>query len=131
MRIDKYLWCVRIFKTRNLASKACDLGKIRINDQLAKASRIVKINDTIKVKKNYIEYNYQILDFPLSRVGAPLVLNYCKDLTPNSELEKLNLLRLNWTAQRDPGTGRPTKKERRNLDDFFDENEILDEDDLI
>lgn len=127
MRLDKYLWFVRIFKTRTIATKACNTSKISINDKSCKASRVVKEGDVLNVKKNGIVYSFKILGFPKSRVGAKLVEEYRKDLTPQSELDKLLMIRAKFIPIRDAGTGRPTKKERRDMEDFFSDDEIFDE----
>ena len=126
MRIDKYLWYVRIFKTRTIATKACEHSKIIVNNSKAKASREIKLGDTIVVKKNYIEYQYKVLDFPKSRVGAKLVTLHILDQTSPAELEKLRALHSTFSPLRDAGSGRPTKKDRRDLDGFLTEDEIID-----
>jgi ribosome-associated heat shock protein Hsp15 len=118
MRIDKFLWCVRFFKTRNLATEACKTGKIKMDGQPLKPSREVFIGQQITVRKEQIDYVIEVLAFPESRVGAKLTGLYIKDCTPPENLEKLDLLKYAKDYYRKKGTGRPTKKDRRDLDDF-------------
>lgn len=119
VRIDKWLWAVRLFKTRSLASKACDDGKILIQDKPVKASRIVRAGDRISVKRTGITLQVEVIEAIEKRVGAKAVINHCKDLTPAADIEAFRTRATRMTVYRDPGTGRPTKKERRALDDFF------------
>ena len=93
MRVDKYLWCVRYYKTRSLATKACNLERVAVNGQKAKASRDVHPTDEIEIRKNQIDYKIKVLDLPKSRVGAKLVGLYMVDITPAENLEKLELLK--------------------------------------
>ncbi len=120
MRIDKYLWCVRYFKTRSIATNACKKGHVRVNGDIVKPSRDVYPTDKIEVRKNQINYIIEVLDLPPSRVGAKLVNIYLTDITPKENLEKLDLLKYSQDYYRKKGTGRPTKKDRRELDDWFD-----------
>ncbi len=120
MRIDKYLWCVRYLKTRNIATQACRKGAVRINGDTVKPSREVYPGDTITVRKNQIKYEMKVLDIPESRVGAKLVDLYRQDTTPKEEFEANELLQYAKTHYRKHGLGRPTKKDRRDLDDFKD-----------
>ena len=119
MRIDKYLWAVRVFKTRSLASEACRKGKVSVDDMPAKASRMVSEGDVIEVKKMPVIYSYKVLDPIEKRVGAKIVDNYVENITPEEELQKLEM-KDDFFVKRDRGTGRPTKKERRLLDDLLD-----------
>ena len=119
MRIDKYLWAVRIFKTRSLATEACKKGKITINEFPVKPSREVKAGEKIQVKKNPVNYLYQVIEPLEKRVSAKLVENYIKDITPADELLKLEMANMAY-VKRDRGAGRPTKKERRILDNLFE-----------
>ena len=128
MRIDKYLWCIRYYKTRNMATEACKKNQITVNDQLAKASREVFPTDKITVRKNQITYILRVLDIPENRVGAKLVDIYRKDETPAEAFEHLELLRLAKDHYRKTGTGRPTKKDRRDLDDYETSNDEFEED---
>lgn len=123
MRIDKYLWCIRYFKTRSIASTACKKGHIKVNDTTAKPSREVYATDKIIVRKDQVNYSITVLDIPPSRVGAKLVDIYRKDTTPSSEFDTQELLKLAKDHYRKKGTGRPTKKDRRDLDDIYKENE--------
>ncbi|MHA6279918.1 RNA-binding S4 domain-containing protein [Salinimicrobium sp. CAU 1759] len=123
MRVDKFLWCVRYYKTRSIATEACKQGKVRVNDALVKPSREVYAADKLTVRKNQINYELEVLDLPKSRVGAKLVNLYVNDITPKEELEKRELLRYSQDYYRKKGTGRPTKKDRRELDDWFDVEE--------
>lgn len=121
MRIDKYLWCVRFFKTRSIATEACKQGKIRINDGVAKPAREVFPADMVSIRKNQINYKIEVLDLPASRVGAKLTNLYMNDITPKENFEKLELLKYSKDHYRKKGTGRPTKKDRRDLDDFAED----------
>jgi ribosome-associated heat shock protein Hsp15 len=120
MRVDKYLWCVRYFKTRSIATTACKKGQVKINGVAVKPSRDVYATDKIEVRKNQINYIIEVLDLPPSRVGAKLVSIYLTDITPKENLEKLDLLKYSKDYYRKKGSGRPTKKDRRELDDWFD-----------
>ena len=123
MRIDKYLWCVRYYKTRTLATTACKKGQIRINDEIVKPSREVYTLDKIDVRKNQINYKLAVNDFPESRVSAKLVDIYRTDITPKEAFETQDLLKYSRDYYRMKGVGRPTKKDRRDIDGFQDENE--------
>ena len=122
MRIDKYLWCIRIFKTRSLATTACKKGQIKIDDKNVKPSKEVFGNELILVRKNQINYQIKVLDLPESRVGAKLVDLYRKDITPKEEFEKTALLKFAKDYYRKKGTGRPTKKDRRDIDNYYQED---------
>ncbi|RWX02598.1 RNA-binding S4 domain-containing protein [Flavobacterium cerinum] len=118
MRIDKYLWCVRYYKTRSIATQACQKGHITVNGQQAKPSREVFPTDKITVRRDQIKYMITVLDIPANRVGPKLVDIYRKDETPQESFEHLELLKLSKAHYRTTGTGRPTKKDRRDLDDY-------------
>ncbi len=118
MRIDKYLWTVRYFKTRNLATVACKKGQVKVNDANAKPSKEVFVGEKISVRKNQINFELIVLDIPPSRVGAKLVDMYRKDTTPASAFENQELLKASKEYYRKKGTGRPTKKDRRDIDDY-------------
>ncbi|REJ83537.1 MAG: RNA-binding S4 domain-containing protein [Bacteroidetes bacterium] len=120
-RVDKWLWCVRIFKTRSIATQACEQGKILINDQPAKASRVVRENDIVSFRRQGLTRKYKVLALPKSRIGAKLLPDYMTELTDPAELEAYFARTKRVTIFRDPGTGRPTKRERRALDDFLDD----------
>ncbi|MCF8714922.1 RNA-binding S4 domain-containing protein [Joostella atrarenae] len=118
MRIDKYLWCIRYFKTRSIATEACKKGHVKINDQKVKPSRDVFPTDKIELRKNQINYQIKVLDLPDSRVGAKIVDIYRKDITPKEAFEHADLLKYSKDYYRKKGTGRPTKKDRRDIDDY-------------
>lgn len=118
MRVDKYLWCTRYYKTRSIATQACQKGHITVNGQQAKPSRDVFAGDKITVRRDQINYILSVLDIPANRVGPKLVDIYRKDETPPESFEHLELLRLSKEHYRARGTGRPTKKDRRDLDDY-------------
>ena len=122
MRIDKFLWCLRYFKTRNIATTACKKGHVKVNGVVVKPSREVYPMDEIMVRKNQINYQLKINDIPPNRVGAKLVDIYRVDITPKEEFEAQELLKYSKDYYRKKGTGRPTKKDRRNIEDFLDEN---------
>ena len=123
MRIDKYLWCVRYFKTRSLATTACKKGHVKVNGDVAKPSRDVFPTDAVQVRKEQINYTFTINDIPPSRVGAKLVDIYRVDTTPKEAFEAQDLLKYSKDYYRKKGTGRPTKKDRRDIDDYQIENE--------
>lgn len=120
IRLDKYLWAVRIFKTRSDAADAVRNNKVTVNGSYAKSSREVKLGDVIAVRKQQVTYSYKVLDLVSSRQPAKNVPLYCLDITPQEELAKLNVPRETIFVFRDRGTGRPTKKERRELDSLMD-----------
>ncbi|MDE3744098.1 RNA-binding S4 domain-containing protein [Maribacter polysaccharolyticus] len=121
MRIDKYLWHTRYFKTRNIASTACKKGQVKVNGQVVKPSREVYPSDEITVRKNQINLQFTILDIPSNRIGAKLVDMYRKDTTPKEAFENEELLKYAKSYYRKKGTGRPTKKDRREIDDYLDD----------
>jgi ribosome-associated heat shock protein Hsp15 len=123
MRIDKFLWCVRYFKTRSLATEACNKGHLKVNNAVVKASKDIFMGDTISIRKNQIYYSFEIVGMPTTRMGAKLVPLYIKDTTPIEELERLELIKYSQDYYRNKGAGRPTKKDRRDLEDFTDEND--------
>ncbi len=118
-RIDKYLWSVRVFKTRSDAADACKSGRVIVNDIEAKPSREVKSGDVIEVRKLNIHYKYRVLELVANRQPASKVPVYAEDITPDSELEKLNAPKESISVYREKGMGRPTKRERRKLDDLM------------
>lgn len=121
MRIDKYLWCVRYFKTRNIATTACKKGHIKVNNSVVKPSREVYPTDQITVRKNQVNYQLTVNDIPPNRVGAKLVDIYRTDTTPKEEFEAQELLKYSKDYYRKKGEGRPTKKDRRDIDDYLDD----------
>jgi ribosome-associated heat shock protein Hsp15 len=120
MRIDKYLWCIRVFKTRTLAAANCKAEKVWVNNELTKASRELRLGDVIKVRKGPIHFSFKALAFPTSRIGAKLVTTYALDVTTKEEIEKMERIKLQMQEVRPRGLGRPTKKDRRELEEFFD-----------
>ena len=121
MRIDKYLWCVRYYKTRTLATTACKKGQVRVNQEIVKPSREVYPQDIIELRKDQIKYKLAVNDIPESRVGAKLVDIYRTDTTPKEQFEAQELLKYSKDYYRKKGVGRPTKKDRRDIDGFTDE----------
>lgn len=120
VRIDKWLWAVRIFKTRSQATEACKKGHVSVDDLPVKASRVVHVGETVKVRKPPISRSFRILGLAEKRMGAKLVADFVEDVTPAEELELLEMQKHMRWSERDRGTGRPTKKDRRELDEFFD-----------
>ncbi|WP_295935515.1 RNA-binding S4 domain-containing protein [uncultured Alistipes sp.] len=120
IRLDKYLWAVRIFKTRSDAADAIRNNKVLVNDSYAKPSREVKEGDVISVRKIQVTYSYKVLDLVSSRQPAKNVPLYILNVTPQEELDKLNVPRETIFVFRDRGTGRPTKKERRDMEGLMD-----------
>ena len=118
MRIDKYLWCIRVFKTRNLASNACKKGHVKIDGVNVKPSKDIFGDEKISVRKNQINHLSKVLDIPTSRIGAKLVDLYRKDLTDKEQFEKTELLKFAKDYYRKKGLGRPTKKDRRDIDGY-------------
>lgn len=122
VRIDKFLWAVRIYKTRSVASEECRKGRILIREIAAKPSRTIIKDEIITVRKPPVNFVYRIIEPIENRVGAKLVANYIEDLTPESEKIKLDLTHAGGVIYRQKGTGRPTKKERRLIDKFRHDN---------
>ncbi|WP_435625118.1 RNA-binding S4 domain-containing protein [Flagellimonas sp.] len=123
MRIDKFLWCIRYYKTRSIATEAVKKGQVRVNGDIIKPSREVFPMDQVVVRKNQIDYLFTILDIPESRVGAKLVDVYRKDTTPKEAFEHNELLRFAKDYYRKKGLGRPTKKDRRDIDDYLEDSD--------
>ncbi|HKM92151.1 MAG TPA: RNA-binding S4 domain-containing protein [Prolixibacteraceae bacterium] len=119
VRIDKWLWAVRLFKTRSLASEACRKGKVKINAASVKPSREIKAGDEIHVVKNPVTYHYKVLDITEKRMGAKLVPDFVEDITPPENLEIIEMQKNMQWSNRDKGAGRPTKKERREIDQLL------------
>lgn len=120
VRLDKYLWAVRIFKTRSDAADAVRNNRVLVNDAYAKPSREVKVGDVITVKRTLVTYTYRVKDLIQNRQPAAKVVDFCENITPQSELDKLNKPRETIFVFRERGTGRPTKKERREIDALMD-----------
>lgn len=118
VRIDKWLWAVRIFKTRTIASDACKKGRVMIKDVSVKPSRMIKVGEIIQVRKPPITFSFKVLDLSESRMNAKLVPQFMENVTPPEQYEVLELNKIAGFVDRQRGTGRPTKKERRDLEQF-------------
>ena len=138
VRIDKWLWATRIFKTRTIASDACKKGRVTIKGQNVKPSHGIRVGQVVEVRKPPVTYSFEVLGLIENRVGAKLVPNYLKNVTSRDQLELLEMVKISGVVNRQKGLGRPTKKEGRELaqftetaffgfddfdDDFFDEDE--------
>ncbi len=123
VRVDKWLWAVRVYKTRSMATEAVKKGRVFIENMPVKASRVVKVGDVVNVRKSPVTYSYKVLKLAGKRMGAKLVDDFVEDVTPREELEILEVQKNMGWFNRQRGTGRPTKKERRDLDDFFQGDE--------
>jgi ribosome-associated heat shock protein Hsp15 len=119
VRIDKYLWSIRVYKTRTEATDACKGGKVRVNGADTKPSKTVKKGDTIVARKGAVVYTYKVLELVDKRQGAKLVSQYAENLTPEEELAKLRAPVETFFLKRDRGAGRPTKKDRRQMDELW------------
>ena len=126
VRVDKYLWAMRIYKTRSIAADACKNGRISMNGLQLKPSRTFKVGDVFNVRKGPITYTYRVLQLTENRLGAKLVPEYMRDETSPQQLELLELARMAGNGGRDRGMGRPTKKDRRDIEVFMSDN-YLDE----
>ena len=124
-RIDKWLWAARIYKTRTLATDASRNGRISINGQQVKASRTVKVGDTVGVRKPPVTYSFRVLQTIEKRVGAKLLPQILENVTPPEQYEILEMSRISGFVDRARGTGRPTKKERRAIDDYADQTPVF------
>jgi len=120
VRIDKYLWCIRVFKSRSLATDACDGGKVKIEGSSIKPSRHVKAGEVITVQQGYVKRAFKVVELLEKRVSAPLVKNYAIDVTPQEELDKLKTERYVSYMGKFKGSGRPTKRDRRMIDKITD-----------
>lgn len=124
VRIDKWLWAVRIYKTRSMATEACKTGRVKIDDQAVKASRNLKIGDVIAIHQNPLNKVVKVKAFLTNRVSAKLVVDYLEDLTSPEEYERVQMIRdLNW-ERRPRGLGRPTKQDRRQIDELKSYGEV-------
>jgi ribosome-associated heat shock protein Hsp15 len=119
-RLDKFVWCVRLTKTRTLATELVQKGKIRLNGSGAKPSREVKIGDTVSILRNNATFSYKIRELLDKRVGAKLVQDYLIDVTDPQELEKFRNYQEAQSVYREYGTGRPSRKDRDDLESFFE-----------
>ena len=120
VRLDKYLWSIRAYKTRSEATTACNGGKVRLNGADVKPSKAVKVGDVIVVRKGPVTYTYKAIALIDKRQGPKLVSQYAENLTPQEELDKLRAPVETFFLKRDRGTGRPTKKDRRQMDDLWE-----------
>lgn len=120
-RIDKWLWAVRIYKTRSIAAEACKKGHISIGDRTAKPAHNIRVGDIVNVKKAPITYSFRVLKCAENRVGAKLVPELMENITSQEQYEILEMSKVSGFIGRQRGTGRPTKKERRDLDTFVEE----------
>lgn len=139
VRIDKWLWAMRIFKTRTIATEACKKGRVSVGNALAKPSRTIKVGDIIQVRKPPVTYSFKVLALTENRLGAKLVPEYMENVTPRSELDLLEVVKISGFVDRRKGLGRPTKREGRDLARFveessgwdFDWDDLDDEDDYM
>lgn len=135
-RVDKWLWAVRVFKTRSIATDAVKKGRVEVNDVIVKPSRMLKVGDVVKVRKSPVTYSFRVIQLVQNRLGAKLVPEYMENITPKSELDILDMVRIAGFVDRRKGLGRPTKKEGRELEqftsdlwsDFDDFDDLYDED---
>lgn len=139
VRIDKWLWAVRIFKTRTIATEACRKGRVSVGDTPVKPSRMIHVGDTISVRKPPVTYTFRVLALTENRLGARLVPDYMANITPPEQMDLLDIVRISGFIDRRKGLGRPTKREGRDLaaftraayddDAFFDDEAFFDDDD--
>jgi ribosome-associated heat shock protein Hsp15 len=120
-RVDKFAWSVRLAKTRSQASEAVSKGRIRLNDQSVKPAKEVKLGDIIQIVRHTATFSFKIIQLLDKRVGAKLVQDYIIDITPDEEREKLKIYQAAQSVYRENGTGKPSKKDRRELDSFLDD----------
>ena len=125
-RIDKWLWAVRIYKTRSIAAEACKKGHVSIGERTAKPAHNVRVGDIVNVKKTPITYSFKVLQCAEHRVGAKLVPELMENVTPQEQYNILEMSKMSGFVDRAGGTGRPTKKERRDLDTFVEESYDMD-----
>lgn len=118
VRVDKWLWAVRIFKTRTIASEACKKGRVTIDNKTVKPSRMIRIGEVVQVKKPPVTFSFKVLNLSDKRMGAKLVPEFMQNVTPPEEYEILEMKKLSGFVDRQRGSGRPTKKERRDLEQF-------------
>jgi len=120
-RLDKFIWAVRLFKTRTLASAECKKNHVLINGEASKPSKNLKVNDVVSIKKGGVLFSYKVLAELEKRVGAKLVADYMKDVTSAEEIEKYKTMQMAQKVYRQNGLGRPTKKDRRDINDFWND----------
>jgi len=126
VRVDKYLFAMRIYKTRSIAAEACKKGRVTMNGVQLKPARTFKTGDVFSVRKNPVTFTYKVLQLSENRLGARLVGEYLQDITSQDQLELLEMARLAGKQGRDRGTGRPTKKDRRDIETFFSDDYFID-----
>ena len=118
VRIDKWLWAMRIFKTRTIATEACKKGRVSVVDTVVKPSRMISVGDIVKVRKSPVTFSFEVLALTENRLGARLVPDYMRNVTPQSELDLLEVVKISGFVDRAKGLGRPTKREGRELSRF-------------
>lgn len=119
VRIDKWLWAVRVFKTRTIASEACKKGRVAVGDaEAVKPSRTIKVGDIVRVRKSPVTYSFKVLALTENRLGARLVPEYMENVTPQEQLDLLEVVKISGFVDRRKGLGRPTKREARDLSKF-------------
>ncbi len=126
VRIDKWLWAVRLFKTRSLAADACKKGRIARNGTNLKPSHNIRVGDVVMVKRPPVTYSFKVLALSENRMGAKLVPEFMENVTPAEQFEILEMAKFSMNGKRDRGTGRPTKRERRQLMDYMGDDETPD-----
>lgn len=129
MRIDKFLWSVRFYKTRSIAAEEIKKNRVSIAGQVVKSSREVREGDVIQIRKNQIDYKIKVLQIPKSRLGAKLVSLHIVDMTDKEQYELLKMRKLSQDYYRQKGEGRPTKKDRRDMDNFMENDDFQDDED--
>lgn len=127
-RVDKWIWAVRIFKTRTVATDACKKGRVSVNDVVVKPSRALKVGDIVKVRRPPVTYSFRVLALTQNRLGAKLVADYAENITPKSEMDLLEVVKISGFVDRRKGLGRPTKREGRELLKFTDQ--VYDDEDM-
>lgn len=120
VRIDKWLWAMRIFKTRTIATDACKKGRVTVGGAVMKPSRMIKVGEVVEVRRPPITYSFKVLALTQNRLGAKLVPEYMENVTPRSQLDLLDVVRISGFVDRRKGLGRPTKREGRELKEFTD-----------
>ena len=118
VRIDKWLWAVRVYKTRTIAAEACKKGRVYVDNSVVKPARMIKIGDVVQVKKPPVTYSFKVKDISQKRMGAKLVPEFMENVTPPEEYEILEMNKISGFVDRQRGTGRPTKKDRRDMEQF-------------
>ena len=121
VRIDKWLWAVRIFKTRTIAAEAIKKGRVIVGGVAVKPSRMIRVGDVVQVRKPPVTFSFKVLALSVKRMGAKLVPQFMENITPPDQYELLELNKISGFVDRQRGTGRPTKKDRRNLEQFTDQ----------